>query len=427
MPKLNATVKGVSTPKLKEALQVSVQGIVSTPTLKTFQKAMDEPISSGKDVILDFQHIRYINSSGLGELVRWHDQLQSKSKRLCLTRLNSDVEHLVAMLGLNDVLHIFPDPKAALKALDSGVEATTPERYIISRQEAVEKAKAAREAGTPIYVGKLPEAHVLLHMKADDFFTHFLARGLSGDTGKVSIVESVEQARQAIEEKGPVHVAILDGHLEGSSDICREMKTAPRNHLVSVLYIHPQDTSKKKAGSLRVMEDESLGEPFDVHELVALAMSEYHRCQDESILFVRELHLQFPAEEAALNDAFELIESLIELAGADTEEDASFNYAVREAIDNARRHGCKSDTKKAIELLYVLDKEKITITVMDEGPGFDYEKHINAAQQRSPLEQVRIRHNAGGHGGLGIAMMLRCCDKLEYVTPGNLIKLTKYV
>ena len=44
-----------------------------------------------------------------------------------------------------------------------------------------------------------------------------------------------------------------------------------------------------------------------------------------------------------------------------------------------------------------------------------------------PIEQARTRHSSGGYGGLGIGLMLRCCDKVEYIPPGNIVKLTKYL
>ena len=41
------------------------------------------------------------------------------------------------------------------------------------------------------------------------------------------------------------------------------------------------------------------------------------------------------------------------------------------------------------------------------------------------MAAARERNAAGRVGGLGIMLMLRCCDHLEYNYAGNMIKLTK--
>jgi len=43
----------------------------------------------------------------------------------------------------------------------------------------------------------------------------------------------------------------------------------------------------------------------------------------------------------------------------------------------------------------------------------------------SPGEQARIRKEEGGKGGLGMTLIARCTDTLEYLGNGNVVRLVK--
>lgn len=431
MPKLAIDIETVRTPAGRAVNVARLSGIVSAPTLGRFQQEMHAPVEESLDLVLDLSKLTYINSSGLGELVRFHDHLSGRGKAVCLVGMSEDIRQLIAMLGLLNVLREFPDVEAACAALDAGLPAGAAAPETEAEAEAPASGPDRRgEALVPVQARskpRLPEAHVLLAMDPDSPFTHFMARSLVGDSGTVSIVRDHRGAKAALAEKGPVDIAILERSLPEHAILCGELKTSDKNGLVSLIAIQPDNAPAPTRGKLHVREDEVLEEPFEVRELVALASNEYARCKAEGVLFVKELHMEFPTTAAEIQEANDLVERLVAVSGLPEGEDTSFFYAVREAIDNARRHGNKGDTEKNIEVMYVLDKEKITVTVGDEGPGFDFNGFIRRARSTSPLEQARQRHQQGGYGGLGIGLMLRCCNSVEYLQPGNLLKLTKYV
>jgi anti-sigma regulatory factor (Ser/Thr protein kinase) len=63
--------------------------------------------------------------------------------------------------------------------------------------------------------------------------------------------------------------------------------------------------------------------------------------------------------------------------------------------------------------------------VEDEGEGFDFKPHLLKVKQLSPGEQAKIRKDEGGKGGLGITLMARCTDTLEYLGKGNVVRMVK--
>lgn len=405
---------------------MAIEGIVSSPTLNRFLALLAEPLGRGRDLLLHLSGMRYIHSTGLGELVRIHDTLRSEKRTLLLASLDPDVLRLITMLGLSCVLHIYPTDLEALQALDQGLARPIPR----SEEKKKEIKPIARGKGfLPIVAPpppRLPEGRILLGIGGDRHFIDFLARSLCGDGERVERIRSREDVRAAL-ARGPVDLAILESTFPEFHGICEEIKTAPQNGLVSILVIYPRGSSPSEPVRCQIVEDEFVTEPFEMREIVAVAESEYQRCREESLLFRRELHLAFPTSESAIEGAEKIIERLLRESGLPQDDVLMFFYAVREGVDNARRHGNRGDPQKRIDLLYVLDREKITITIEDEGKGFDFEDAIRKARAATPLEQARQRHLAGGFGGLGIGLMLRCCDKLEYASPGNLLKLTKYL
>ncbi|MCX7935697.1 MAG: ATP-binding protein, partial [Planctomycetota bacterium] len=372
----------------------------------------------GRDLVLDLRRVSYMNSSGLGELVRIHDEMEKKNLTLVLIRLDPEVQRLGELLGLDNLLHIYPHLAAALEAIDRGLK-SAPAAKVARKGRTV--LLPLRSAPRP----KLPEARILLGLNGDPHFARFLAYCLAGKGGKVVMIDGRDQALRAMRE-GKIDIAILDSLLPDARAICADLKTTRQNGIGSVIFIYAS-REESSGTAFRVCEDEFVLEPFEVREIIALAQSEYERCRAESILFVQEANLEMMTREEAMSAANATLERLIGDSGLPRDSADGLLYAVREAIDNARRHGNLSQPQKLVQIQYVLDKEKVTITVGDEGKGFDIEAVLKRARAVTPIEQARSRHATGGYGGLGISLMLRCCDKVEYLPPGNIVKLTKYL
>ena len=79
-----------------------------------------------------------------------------------------------------------------------------------------------------------------------------------------------------------------------------------------------------------------------------------------------------------------------------------------------------------IDLELLLDKEKLSIVVEDDGKGFDHRAYREQLEETGPVSMARKRHQSGAAGGLGIYLMDRCADRLEYSERGNRLTLMKY-
>jgi serine/threonine-protein kinase RsbW len=139
------------------------------------------------------------------------------------------------------------------------------------------------------------------------------------------------------------------------------------------------------------------------------------------------VRFRLQTKESTIEQSNDLVNHLLQFSGLTEEGAAALAVAFREAVDNAARHGNKNNEKRYIDVQYLLDREKATLTVQDEGDGFDTEIYLSRGVSGNPVETARERSQAGGHGGLGIMLMLKCVDKLEYNYAGNKITLTRYV
>jgi len=87
-----------------------------------------------------------------------------------------------------------------------------------------------------------------------------------------------------------------------------------------------------------------------------------------------------PRAHLVLSSRFENIElaerALVDLcnqAGCGQDDEYWLVTALREALANAIRHGNRQDPERKVRVDYVLEDNRITIRVEDEGEGFDPE------------------------------------------------------
>jgi len=105
----------------------------------------------------------------------------------------------------------------------------------------------------------------------------------------------------------------------------------------------------------------------------------------------------------------------LERRGCNEEVLFAVRLALEEAIVNAIRHGNKSDPNKKIYVSYLIEDARITISVEDEGPGFD----LDSVPDPTAEENLEADH------GRGILLMRVYMDEVVYNEKGNKVTLTK--
>jgi serine/threonine-protein kinase RsbW len=105
----------------------------------------------------------------------------------------------------------------------------------------------------------------------------------------------------------------------------------------------------------------------------------------------------------------------LERRGCGEEVLFAVRLALEEAVVNAIRHGNKLDPEKKLFVSYLVEDARITISVEDEGPGFD----LDSVPDPTAEENLEADH------GRGILLMRVYMDEVEYNEKGNRVTLTK--
>ncbi len=117
MAVLNFEIKSVSLPSGEEAKAVFLTGSIDASTNQTFEGRLSEILSGGtRNVMLVLTNVKYINSTGLGTIVKCVDTFREKGGDIKLVGVPAKVIALFEMLGL---LALFETHETIEKAVAS--------------------------------------------------------------------------------------------------------------------------------------------------------------------------------------------------------------------------------------------------------------------------------------------------------------------
>ena len=100
----------------------------------------------------------------------------------------------------------------------------------------------------------------------------------------------------------------------------------------------------------------------------------------------------------------------------DEETTEQVSLAVIEAGTNAIKHGNKEDLNKYAHFEFIVQSDKFTVVVQDEGKGF------NREEVEDPLDPANLLKSSGR----GIFLMEACMDSVTYEKSGTIVKMVKH-
>lgn len=98
--------------------------------------------------------------------------------------------------------------------------------------------------------------------------------------------------------------------------------------------------------------------------------------------------------------------------------------ALKEALENSRRHGCQGDTNRFMYVTFEETADEFVMSVRDEGQGYDVEGTLRNCQEVDALQAVRDRHQMGGP--MGLRIILSCVDRIQFEGQGNTIHMGRF-
>ncbi len=103
---------------------IHAAGVIDAHTLDKFESALAKAMEIGaRSIVLDCEEVRYVNSSGFGELIRYHDRLRERGGLLVLARVPPRVGIILEMLGLKSLMPVVASLEEGLGVAAKGVEA----------------------------------------------------------------------------------------------------------------------------------------------------------------------------------------------------------------------------------------------------------------------------------------------------------------
>jgi len=270
------------------------------------------------------------------------------------------------------------------------------------------------------------ESSIMLVVPERDFFTKTLEYYFESAGWEIEVYTKVVDALVKI-ETGKAYLVILDAMFDDYQKFAYALKMRRETTNVPLIIMYPTEASFKVLKDVTVVGDENLPQPFEFRQLLDHADAEIIRAAEEELIFLQQLNIQLPTDEPSIEKVIDMVHKLLEGSGLNEEGQVAMSAAFREAAVNAAQHGNKYKRDKKIEVQYLLDAEKITAVVRDQGTGFNHEQYVKSGSTRDAISAARERHAQGRMGGLGIMLMLRCCDRLEYNQAGNQITLTKFL
>lgn len=270
----------------------------------------------------------------------------------------------------------------------------------------------------------LRAAGVLLVMPSENRFAEMLGEHFAKLGWRVQRATSSEAAGILLEGASP-YLLVCDHTLPDRDQLVHRIKTEWRTNTVPVVTLHTRFESLRNPAEMLTLGDLAVFEPIAVGPFLRSMDQLLAQATEEAAVFERQLRFRVPVREREITRAFEVGDAFFRDAGFRGESLVALTTAYREAMRNAEVHGSGNDDKLAIDVEFLLDAQRITISVEDEGDGFDHRAYFEQLSGAEPVKLARERHEQGGVGGLGIYLMARCVDRLDYNDDGNRITLAK--
>ena len=237
------------------------------------------------------------------------------------------------------------------------------------------------------------------------------------------------EAAGAILADTPVSIVLVDAPVpsEAVHAFVRQARQDPKNRLCAVLALLDPGADSLGVPDFRVLPNRWLLMPQTPEELAEAARVELRRLAEERGYFRQQVLVEMVSTSEATQDCARFLEDLLVDTAFGEEGRLHLGAALREAIENGLRHGNLRDAQKLLRAELLIDREKATFWVRDDGPGFDYEAYLQNAPVGSAVEIARANIAGGKVGGLGIKLLQQCVDEVRYTPPGNQVNLTKYL
>jgi len=424
MPKLLVRPQTHSTPSAdgEPVVELVLDGFIDAASYAGFERGLETAYrGGGRFLVLNFHDVHYINSTGISVLIRYFELYRERRGALCLAGVAREVGLSMHLLGVTSFLPFLKDVPTALEHVERMATSEPGDGRTTSLAElgAVQVPSKRRS------VAGLEKARVLVVLPFQGRFTRVLRLRFHSLNGDYHLVHSAEEAIERYEQVAP-DLVVVDNRCDEMGKLVRRIKLDKERSLTSVLKLYSKETDVERDLDFKIWENDYLIEPFEVLELFTLTEAELRRLPKDRKVLQQQVRFEFKSTRDNLAKAYKLCDAILRKALSDPDDSTALYAAVKEGVDNATIHGARFDEEKNIDVNILVDTKKITVIVEDPGEGFDFEFYLSRLDDDETFERAKRRIlDENERGGLGILLMSKCADRLEYSGRGNVLRLEK--
>lgn len=127
------------------------------------------------------------------------------------------------------------------------------------------------------------------------------------------------------------------------------------------------------------------------------------------------IRLDVPSSLQWVHTLNAVITEILGQMSLDEESSDHINLAVIEAGTNAIKHGNQEDPEKRAYFEFIIQPDRFTVIIQDQGQGFDRE------QVPDPMQTENLFKSSGR----GLFLIESCMDDVTYEKSGTIIKMIK--
>ena len=427
MPKLSAKTNRLSLGGNPESFLVEVflEGFVDAANFQVFERSLEEASKlAGRFLVVDFSEVHYINSSGISALIRQHEEYRRKGGLVCLAAVSRPVGLSMHLLGVTSLMPFCKDMETAREYVRDFLAGRVEGMPFIERATGDKKRQKsiAFRRQKKRRAGKFP---VMVICPFESRFTRVLRRRFKHLNGDYHLLHDIQDALERYDQIHP-DLVVLDDRCDPKGEFVSRLKVQKEKSLTSVIKLYRKETDVQGAVDFKIWENDFLVDPFEVLEFFSLTEAELDRVPKDRRVFHQQVHFEFLTRPDNIDKANRLCELIVRSALAGDEDRIALNAAVKEGLDNAVVHGNASSETKMIDVNFLVDYRKVTVLIEDEGAGFDFEYYLAKVSGKEAFDEAKKKIlEEGLRGGLGILLMSKCADRIEYHGVGNTLRLEK--
>ena len=102
------TVIDYSISRINDCIVISLHDSIDIVNANSFSQSIEKIINEGsRKIVLDFQDVAFISTTGIGAILKYKDKLEEKKGFIALVGVNEEIRNKLGILGIRNMVKIY--------------------------------------------------------------------------------------------------------------------------------------------------------------------------------------------------------------------------------------------------------------------------------------------------------------------------------